>query len=79
MLLSNLSLILLETGIDPINGSLGQLKSELSVKSVCPPDLDKWRVGYLAKLLAERGEAFYRADEPVVLRLSSLIDSLCVN
>ena len=73
---SNLSL---ETGIDPINGSLSKLKYELGLNTVSAPDLDKWRVDYLGKLLAERGEAFYRADESLVLRLSNLIDSLCVN
>ena len=76
---SNLALLKKETGVDPLHGSMSQLKAELDMKRVIPPDLDRWRVEYLGKLLAERGEAFYRADESVVQRLSTLIDSLCVN
>ena len=76
---SNLALLRMETGVDPLHGSMCQLKAELGMKRVIPSDLDRWRVEYLGKLLAERGEAFYRADESVVQRLSSLIDSLCVN
>ena len=33
----------------------------------------------MVRLLIERGEAHYRSDEEEVLRLSSLIDSLCCN
>ena len=76
---ANLSLIRVETGLDPLHDFMSKLKAELAVKKASPPDLDRWRVEYLGKLLAERGEAFYRADDPAVLRLSSLIDSLCVN
>ena len=74
-----MALLRMETGVDPLHGSMCQLKAELGMKRVIPSDLDRWRVEYLGKLLAERGEAFYRADESVVQRLSSLIDSLCVN
>ena len=76
---SNLALLKMETGVDPLHGSMSQLKTKLYMKRASPSDLDRWRVEYLGKLLAERGEAFYRADESVVQRLSSLIDSLCVN
>ena len=76
---TNLSLIRMETGVDPLHGSMSKIKDELGTKVASPPDLDVWRVEYLGKLLAERGEASYRADEAMVLRLSGLIDSLCVN
>ena len=39
------------------------------------PDRDKWRLGYLGKMLEQRGEAFYAGKETG--HLSVLIDSLC--
>ena len=41
--------------------------------------MDMWRLDYLAKLLTERGEASYRVEDIVVVRLTALIDSLCIN
>ena len=43
------------------------------------PEQDVWRGTYLAKLLTWRGEAYYKSEEEEVLRLSELIDSLCIN
>ena len=60
---SNLALLKMETGVDPLHGSMSQLKTKLYMKRASPSDLDRWRVEYLGKLLAERGEAFYRADD----------------
>ena len=76
---SNCALIRSETGMDPLHSPIGKLKVQLGFKVTSAPDRELWRVEYLGKLLAERGEAHYRADETRVLRLSSLIDSLCVN
>ena len=42
-------------------------------------EMDMWRLDYLAKLLIERGEASYRVEDSVVVRLTALIDSLCIN
>ena len=68
-----------ETGMEPTLCSLGKLKGELRRKIAIVPDMDRWRVQYLASLLSDRGEAHYRGDEWEVERLSVLIDSLCVN
>ena len=77
---SNIALIKLETGLsDPVWTGLGKVKEELQKVVAIVPDLDKWRLDYLTRLLTDRGEAYYRADEEEVIRLSSLIDSLCVN
>ena len=43
------------------------------------PDLDRWRLDYLARLLMQRGEASFMADNDEVKRLSTLIDSMCIN
>ena len=43
------------------------------------PKADLWRPRCLAKLLAARSQAFFRADEDEFVRLSSLIDSLVTN
>ena len=42
------------------------------------PDVDKWRVGYLAILLKQRMAAYYSADEEEKDRLSMLINSLAI-
>ena len=76
---SNIALIRWETGLDPILSSLGKVKEQLKKKMASVPDMDQWRLVYLTRLLTERGEAFYKANDEEVLRLSSLIDSLCVN
>ena len=43
------------------------------------PKVDSWRPGCLANMLAARSQAFFRADEDEVVRLTSLIDSLVTN
>ena len=40
-------------------------------------ELDMWRLPYLEKLLAKRGENHY--DTKDTTELTTLIDSLCVN
>ena len=40
---------------------------------------DQWRMKYLARLLKQSWDSHYRSDEEEVLRLSSLVDSLCCN
>ena len=76
---SNLALVLRETGLDPVVSSLGEIKKELRKKIVSVPERDKWRLAYLGRLLRDRGEAYYRAENEEVTRLTSLIDSLCIN
>ena len=52
-------------------------KLEKQVNNV--PEEDLWRMKYMGRLLSERGEAYYKSEEEEVLRLSGLINSLCVN
>ena len=73
---SNLNLIRLETERNIMACSLDKVRAELGRKMAAPvPDSDVWRLGYLAKLLQERGEAHYGGSETNLL--TSLIDSLC--
>ena len=43
------------------------------------PKVDSWRPRCLANMLAARSQAFFRADEDEVVRLTSLIESLVTN
>ena len=52
---------------------------ELQSRVASVPELDWWRLDYLARLLTERGEASYRSEDDEVQRLSILIDRLCTN
>ena len=76
---SNIALVRLETGMDPLHSCLGKLKMELQSRVASVPDLDRWRLDYLARLLQQRGEASFIADDAEARRLSTLIDSLCIN
>ena len=57
----------------------GQVREQLAKLVTTVPEEDKWRMMYLARLLSERGEAYYRSEEEEVIRLSGLVDSLCLN
>ena len=46
---------------------------------VVVPDMDKWRVPYLKRLLAERLQAYYTADTLAEEKLTVLINSLVLN
>ena len=71
----NLSMIKLETGLDPTKATSWAVKQQLVRKTPAVPERDRWRLGYLAKMLEARGEAFYAGKETELL--SILIDSLC--
>ena len=71
----NLSLIKLETGLDPTKVTSCAVKQQLVRKTPAVPERDRWRLGYLGKMLEARGEAFYAGKETELL--SILIDSLC--
>ena len=58
---------------------IGHIKEKLREKAVVLPIEAKWRVSFLAKLLCQRGEAYYRGEDNEMARLSCLIDSLCIN
>ena len=62
-LVTNLALLQREAGLDLWVVSPGHLQAALLAKErVEVPDRDKWRVPYLERLLAERLQAYYRAD-----------------
>ena len=71
----NMNIIRLETGLDPLTGSLVKMKADICSKLVAVPDEDIWRVKYLCKLLEARGEASYEREDTD--QLTALIDSLC--
>ena len=68
-----------DTGLHPVLSSIVKIKQKLLEKVAPVPDINQWRLGFLSKLLSQRGEAYYRADDDEVARVTSLIDSLCVN
>ena len=66
-----------ESGLEPLSCSSVKMKAVLGSKLALAPDVDKWRIRYLARLLEERGQAHYEGDD--VDDLTVLIDSLCSN
>ena len=76
---ANIALVRSETGLHPVLTNIEQVRQKLMEKVAPVPEADQWRLHYLTKLLSQRGEAFYMADEDEVVRVTSLIDSLCVN
>ena len=75
---SNLNLIRLETQLNIMAVSMNMVRDELGKRMAAAiPESDVWRVGFLAKLLQERGEAHYGGLQ--TNELTSLIDSLCMN
>ena len=48
-----------------------KLKAVLESKLATIPDMDRWRVRYLARLLQDRGQAHYEGDD--VHQLTDLI------
>ena len=75
----NLTLVRSDTWLHPVLSSIVKIKQNLLEKVAPVPETDQWRLGFLSKLLSQRGEAYYRADDDEVARVTSLIDSLCVN
>ena len=68
------------TQLDPWTALKAQLHAALERGLLfATPEADIWRPRCLANLLAERSQAFYRADDDEVCRLSSLIESLVSN
>ena len=51
---SNIALFRQETEMDPIHYCLGKLKMMLKSRVASVPDLDRWRLDYLARLLRQR-------------------------
>jgi hypothetical protein len=74
---SNLSLIRDLTALDPWCCTSSQVKKVLGDIPAEVPAQDEWRLGYLGKLLEQRGEFHYELRDTA--ELTELIDSLCVN
>ena len=76
----NLERIQQLTSLNPWLASKSQLQERLvQVLSVAVPEADKWRPRLLQKLLGDRLEAHYNANEGEVAELSHLISSLVAN
>ena len=76
---ATMEMIRMETGLNMKNAGVGQVQEQLAKKAAAVPAAGTWRLSYLARLLQERGEAYYKSQEEEVNRLSGLIDSLCIN
>ena len=76
---ANIALIMEGTGLNPAMASRVQVKEKLLRNTAEVPDMDSWRLACLGKLLTARGESHYKAEDDEVVRLTSLIDSLCIN
>ena len=74
---SNLALIREVTALDPWCCTGGQVRKVLGEEQAEVPAQDEWRLVYLEKLLAQRGEWHYELRNTT--ELTELIDSLCVN
>ena len=67
-----------ESGLDPWITSSARIKLSLAASElveVC--DSEKWRIGYLSKLLEQRQELHYNGWEH--RHIDGLIDSICIN
>ena len=74
---SSLEFLRWEIEMDPLGNALAKVKEVLGKKKATIPVEEKWRVGYLGKLLQGRGEALYEGGETG--QATTLIDCLCVN
>ena len=74
---NNLQLIRDLSGLDPWCCTSKQVKTVLMDSLSEVPDLDTWRLPYLAKLLEQRGELHHEMVD--TSQLTELIDSICVN
>ena len=73
----NISFIESETGLALWSSTSKQTRVALQKKLAVVPDEDRWRLPFLARLLAERGEKFYLSENFDLL--TEHIESLCVN
>ena len=74
---NNLHFIKELTNLDPWNCTSRQVKIVLWKKLTEMSNLDSWRIPYLGKLVALRGELHHQMMDTT--QLTGLIDSLCVN
>ena len=77
---NNIRLITEHSGKNPWVDSSASIRSGLKeAETVQVQDQDKWRVGYLGLLLAQRQEWKYMGAEEEEKEVQDLVDSLCVN
>ena len=77
---SNIRLVQESSGLDPWVTSPAHLKADLVVnQEVKIEGEDMWRVKYLGTLLGQRQELHYLGHEIEKVRVTELIDSLCIN
>ena len=74
----NIKFLMEELGVDPADNILA-VKQAVDKGLSQPDNIDKWRLGYLEKLLYERGEAYYAGLENKEKELTNLIKNLCIN
>ena len=74
----NLRLIETSSGLSAWDAGQDKLKEAVRMKeAVSVDEVDRWRIPYLCKLLAQKQELSYLGEE--VEEISSLINSLCIN
>ena len=73
----NINFLRGQANLHPDEGP-SKIKYALNLKheSECDPR-DVWRIGYLQKLLTERGEKHYLGEQDEVDHLSTLINTIC--
>ena len=73
----NIAYLRRQTDLDPSESSVKLKKSlMMKLKSVCSSQ-NQWRIEYLGKLLADRGESHYNGEDEDTEYLSLLINSIC--
>lgn len=75
----NLRMLRDETGLDPWRVSSKVMKKVLADGYGQVPDVDRWRLPYLSKLIDQRQMAYYSGCVEEEKRLAGLIDSVCIN
>ena len=73
----NLIYLRSESSLDPWYASPSDLRAALNDRKAHVSLVDRWRLGYLARLLQERGQLYYESKDTG--SHTSLIDSLCIN
>ena len=75
----NLAFLREETGLDPWSCTSKQVKVAMAKENMLAvvPRQDQWRLPFLARLLVERGERYYRCEDTDWL--TEQIDALCAN
>ena len=71
----NLNKIAQETGLNPWNASVNEVKNIPHEKENPTPTVDLWRIHFLDKLLKQRRTLEYKLED--VTEITEIINSLC--